>query len=359
MTEQVGDMKLDNSTYSIAELRDMLNRKDLYVNKSYQRGAGLWPSSARSYFIDTILTGFPFPKLYFSETLDRSSRKVVREIVDGQQRITSIIDFINNKFSLTSVSRQYAGMSFSDLPEETQLGFLAHPVPVDVIRNASKGDILEMFRRMNAYTLPLNEAEKRHAQYHGVFKWFINRLTDELSDTFVEFNILTNRQIVRMADAELIAEMVLSLEKGIVSTSPKLLNDLYARNDEVFPREAEYGELIREFFDFLAQQLTDFKDTYLMKSYTIHALFCACVHNRIGLPDMNIEIGLEPIGCFYTDIDTAREQLRALSLAHESHDLEGAFKDYVLAVEGATTRKPSRIKRVQFLAKALRGELLV
>lgn len=127
-------MKLDNSTYSVAELRDMLNRKDLVVNKSYQRGAGLWPSSARSYFIDTMLTGFPFPKLYFSESLDRSSRKVVREIVDGQQRITSIIDFINDKFSLTSVSRQYAGMSFKDLPEEEQLAFLAHPVPVDVMR---------------------------------------------------------------------------------------------------------------------------------------------------------------------------------------------------------------------------------
>lgn len=352
-------MKLDNSTYSVAELRDMLNRKDLVVNKSYQRGAGLWPSSARSYFIDTMLTGFPFPKLYFSESLDRSSRKVVREIVDGQQRITSIIDFINDKFSLTSVSRQYAGKSFSDLSEETQLAFLAHPVPVDVIRNASKGDILEMFRRMNAYTLPLNEAEKRHAQFHGDFKWFVNRLTDELSATFIGFNILTNRQIVRMADAELITEMVLSLEKGLISTSPKLLNDLYASNDANFPKEAEYGELIREFFEFLTQQLTDFKDSYLMKSYAVHALFCACVHNRLGLPGANNEIGVAPIGRFYTDIDVAREQLRALSLAHESRDLEGAFKDYVLAAEGATTRKPSRIKRVQFLIKALRGELAV
>lgn len=350
-------MKLDNSTYSVAELRDMLNRKDLVVNKSYQRGAGLWPSSARSYFIDTMLTGFPFPKLYFSEYLDRTSRKVVREIVDGQQRITSIVDFINDKFSLTSVSRQYAGMSFSDLPEDTQLAFLAHPVPVDVIRSASKGDILEMFRRMNAYTLPLNEAEKRHAQYHGDFKWFVNRLTDELSATFVGFNILTNRQIVRMADAELIAEMVLSLEKGLVSTSPKLLSDLYANNDSSFPKEAEYGELIRDFFEFLTQQLTEFKDSYLMKAYTVHALFCACVHNKVGLPGLNEEIGIVPIGSFYVDIDVAKNQLRALSLAHESRDLEGNFKEYVLAVEGATTRKPSRVKRVQYLAKALKGEL--
>lgn len=352
-------MNLDSSTYSVADLREMFGRKDLVVNKSYQRGAGLWPSSARSYFVDTMLTKFPFPKLYFSETLDRTTRKVVREIVDGQQRFTTMMDFINDKFRLTSVSKQFSGMLFSDFPEEIQLSFLAHPVPVDVIRNASKAEILEMFRRMNAYTLPLNEAEKRHAQFHGPFKWFVNRLTDDFSTTFVNFNILTNRQIVRMADAELITELVLSLESGVISSSPKLLTDLYHRNDEVFESETIYDEVIREFFGFLAQQLTDFKTSHLMKSYTIHTLFCACVHNKIGLPDPNNEIGLQPIGRFCNDIDVARDQLRELSLAHEGKDLDGAFKDYVLAVEGATTRKPSRLKRVQYLAKALRGELAI
>ena len=352
-------MKLDNSTYSVAELRDMLGRKDLVVNSTYQRGAGLWPPSARSYFIDTILMGFPFPKLYFYEALDRSSRRVIREIVDGQQRITSIMDFIQDKFRLTSVSREYQGAKFSELSDEIQMEFLSHPIPVDVIRNATKADILEMFRRMNAYTLPLNESEKRHAQYHGQFKWFVNTLTDELSATIVGFNILTNRQIVRMADAELISEMVLTLESGIISTSPTLLNKLYLQYDEKFEKEHEYGALIREFFAFVNQHLSDFKDSYLMKAYTVHTLFGAYVLNKVGLPDAKGEIDLKPIGQPYRDVDVAREQLRALSLAHESHDIEGNFKDYVLAVEGATTRRPSRITRTQYLAKALRGELVI
>lgn len=352
-------MKLDNSTYSVAELRDMLGRKDLVVNTSYQRGAGLWPPSARSYFIDTMLMGFPFPKLYFYESLDRSSRRVIREIVDGQQRITSIMDFVQDKFSLTSVSRQYEGMKFSELPDDIQMEFLSHPIPVDVIRNATKSEILEMFRRMNAYTLPLNESEKRNAQYHGPFKWFVNTLTDELSATIVGFNILTNRQIVRMLDAELIADMVLSLESGIVSTSPALLTKLYSRYEEQFDKEQEYRDQIREFFEFINQQLTDFKDSYLMKAYSVHTLFCAYVLNKVGLPDENNELGLMSIGRPYNDINVAREQLRALSFAHESTDIEGEFKEYVLAVRGATTRKPSRITRTLYLAKALRGELAV
>lgn len=109
-------MNLDSSTNSVADLREMFARKDLVVNKSYQRGAGLWPASARSYFIDTMLMDCPFPKLYFSETLDRATRKVVREIVDGQQRFITMMDFINDKFRLTTVSKQFSGMQFSDLP---------------------------------------------------------------------------------------------------------------------------------------------------------------------------------------------------------------------------------------------------
>lgn len=52
-------MLINTNNYSIGELLDMLERKDLLVNKNYQRAAGLWPEGPCSYFIDTILEGFP------------------------------------------------------------------------------------------------------------------------------------------------------------------------------------------------------------------------------------------------------------------------------------------------------------
>ena len=45
-------MKLDNSTYSVDELRDILGREDLVENLTYQRGAGLWVLSARTVLSD-------------------------------------------------------------------------------------------------------------------------------------------------------------------------------------------------------------------------------------------------------------------------------------------------------------------
>jgi len=351
-------MRIDGSTYSIAELKEMIERKDLVVNREYQRGSRLWPSGARSYFIDTILTSFPFPKMYFYEYLDRNNRRTKRDIVDGQQRISAIIDFIDNKFALTSVSTNYSGMRFNDLDEETQNGFLGYSVPVDVIRNAEKSDILEMFRRMNAYTLPLNDAEKRHSTYQGIFKWFVNEFANQYSPVFVEFGIFTNRQIVRMADAELISEMILSLEQGVLSSSNTTLSNLYKKYDSEFVLEVEYRTKLNEFFGFVVNHLGELRNGFLMKPYVIHSLFCALMFNKYGLPNVEEKIGLEPIGALTRNVEEVLPSLQALAMAHEGKDLDGEFGEYVWGCTGGTNREPRRIARVRFLALALRGELL-
>ena len=351
-------MNLDPNNYSILEIQEMLARKDLVVNRDYQRGARLWPHAPRSYFIDTILSGFPFPKLYFYEFLDRAKRRTKREIVDGQQRVSAIMDFLEGKFVLVRVSSELNGKRFSDLDEDTQESFLSHPVPVDVIRNAKKSEILEMFRRMNAYTLPLNDAERRHSIFQGPFKWFINELATYYADVFAEYGILTNRQVVRMADAELLAEMVLSLELGVISSSPRVLEDLYSRYDDEFPEEGNHTALIEEGFDFIVDELGELRRTHLMKPYVVHALFCALIHNKYGLPGLQDKVELEPMGEFTQDIETAVESLGALSRAHETKDTEGEFTEYVWSCAGGTNREPRRTVRVKYLCRALRGDLL-
>jgi len=218
---------------------------------------------------------------------------------------------------------------------------------------------LEMFRRMNAYTLPLNGSEKRHSRFQGFFKWFVNRQSDNLSSFFVNFKVFSNRQIVRMADAELLAEMIISLEQGVISISDTILAGIYRKYDGEFPLEVEYEAKIESFFSFISQNFSELRGSFLMKPYTLQTLFCAMEHNLEGIPGVEDEIGLSPIGAYCHDVDVAREQLRALALAHESKDLEGTYKDYVEASTSATTRKAGRIVRVEYLCKALRGELNV
>lgn len=347
-------MRMDESRYSIAEIIEMLGRKDLVANKEYQRGSGIWPTGPRSYFIDTVLSGFPFPKIYFFEYLDKSSRKTRRELVDGQQRISSIVSYVEDKFALTSVSKQYAGKKFSDLEPETQELFLSYPISVDVIRNATRQEILEMFKRMNAYTLPLNDAEKRHSTYQGEFKWMINNFCTDNTEFFASFNILASRALVRMADAEMIADMLLATEEGIISSSTKKLNEIYEKYDDNLPEEEFFRDVLEEFVEFYTELLNDNRDTYLAKPYVVHSLFCAAFHNKYGLPGFEDATNLKPIGSLCSTKERALPILIEMAYAHENKD-ESRYADYVRACSGGTNRAPNRLTRTKQLALALRA----
>ncbi len=231
-------MDIQANNYSVSEVLGMLKRNELIVNQDYQRGSGIWPSGARSYFIDTILSKYPFPKVYFFEFYDRIRGETRKELVDGQQRISSIQAFVSDKFSISGDSI-FSGKKFSDLDDDQVQSFMSYTMSADVIRNATRGEILQMFRRMNAYTLPLNNAEKRHSSFQGAFKWFVNDVTDSLGD-FLSRETFTDRQMVRMADAELVSEIVLAFESGIVSTNPTELNGLYRKYDNEFSKSSSY-----------------------------------------------------------------------------------------------------------------------
>ncbi len=346
-------MQIAPNNYSIAELKEMMDRRDLTVNKSYQRGQGLWPQGARSYFIDTILTKFPFPKLYFYEYLDRETKKVRKEIVDGQQRISTLVDFSNDEFAVSGESK-FKGLKFSGLEEDDRDAFLSYAVSVDVIRNADRGDILQLFRRMNAYTLPLNAAEKRHSSFSGAFKWSVNSLTDRYAKFLSEFGVLTSRQIVRMQDAELFAEIALTLEKGFFSSSDKTLSSFYRKNDLEFEWRETYENQVSSAIDFFIERFGDLRGSHIVKPYVLHMLIVALIVNKFGNQEIE-NLGYQKLGKFCKNSGNSLEALQQLAEAHETNDVAGSFAEYVWSCAAGTNRAQQRAKRFKFLFEALNG----
>tara|TARA_R110001606_G_scaffold52429_1_gene130005 strand:+ start:623 stop:1756 length:1134 start_codon:yes stop_codon:yes gene_type:complete len=346
-------MIINTNNYSIAEVLEMLRRRQLIVNKDYQRGSGIWPQGARSYFIDTILNGYPFPKVYFYEYSDRADGFALkRELVDGQQRITAIQDFKDNKFRISGDSN-FRGADFNSLSEEAQDQFLAYTVSADVIRNASRSEILQMFRRMNAYTLPLNEAEKRHSSYDGEFKWFVNEVSDELNKFFLEFGVFTNRQIVRMADAELITELVLAMESGIVSSSPTMLKEIYKKYDERFDGAPQVKERILGAIGFIGEHLQVLKRSHLAKPYALHSLALCVMHNKFDLETIRDQLKISGKRHFCESTDQTQESLLELAQAHEAKEIEGNHAAYVWGATAGTNRLPRRMARMVEIMRAL------
>ncbi|QLX26181.1 DUF262 domain-containing protein [Citrobacter freundii] len=345
-------MLINSGYYSIAELVDMLSRRDLVVNSNYQRAAGIWPDGPSSYFIDTILEGFPFPKIYLYEYMNRTERKIKKEIVDGQQRITTIRRYIDNQFRVKGDS-EYSGLLFRELPIEIQEQFLSYTVSADVIRNATRSEILQMFRRMNAYTLPLNNAEKRHSSFIGQFKWFINETSDSLNEFFIEFGVFTDRQIIRMGEAEFISDCIIACERGLVSASPTDLNKLYQQYDDDFQNRDIYHQMLTDTFAFISTNFGTLRNSFMMKPYALHSLVTALFHNRYGIPSITNQYRIQPLGIYTTDITLSAQRLEALAQAHEAKDISGPYQKYVWGTESSTNKILRREARVLTILAAL------
>src|SRR5262249_14501197 len=146
---------------------------ELVLSPKFQRRR-IWPPKARSFLIDTILHGFPIPKLYMRQHLDVGKQgkpgRTVREIVDGQQRVAAVLDFYRNRFRISRAHEPYANQRYQDLKKPDQERFLAYEFSADLLIGASDADVLNVFARINSHSVPLNAQEKRNARFYGEFK---------------------------------------------------------------------------------------------------------------------------------------------------------------------------------------------
>ena len=84
-------METKEQQFLINDFREWNELGQLELAPKFQRRK-VWLLMAKSYLIDTILRGSPIPKIYIRQKLDlEKSSKTIREVVDGQQRITSLI----------------------------------------------------------------------------------------------------------------------------------------------------------------------------------------------------------------------------------------------------------------------------
>jgi Protein of unknown function DUF262 len=105
-------------------------RNERIVIPDYQRDAEQWDERKESLFIESILNNLTIPAFFFSQ---RDDRKI--EVVDGQQRLTIVLKYADNKFALSNAdsmvyltpqSVYYMEKLFEELPRELTALFTFH-----------------------------------------------------------------------------------------------------------------------------------------------------------------------------------------------------------------------------------------
>ena len=333
--------------YRISDFLDWHRQHRLVLSPDFQRG-NVWTPAARSYLIDTILRQLPMPKIYLRTTIDLRTKASVREVVDGQQRLRAIIDFANDKFALTKRASEFAGLRYSTLSAELQQVFLEYPIAVGQLLNASNGDVLEVFARLNSYSVQLNPAEKRHAKYHGDFKWAIRNASRRWSVLWDTYGIVSPRERVRMLDDSLMAEMFGILIEGVRDGGQTSINGLYNRHDASFDADGEVPRAIDQILQFTVSNLADdFVDTPLLKAPHFLMLFAALAHAIRGIPPGDLGDDLPSrIPEALSDLTTTRSNLQQLASVIDADEQPIGFERFWRASKSSTQRISSRRVRL-------------
>lgn len=228
-------MEYEVSLQTIAWINSQRNEEKLEISADFQRRA-VWLERERAELIATIIDGLPFPEIYVHVVTDPDTGKQKHIVVDGQQRTTSILKFIDNEFSLP-VGRTGASLYFRDLDQEAKERFWDYKVVVRSLRKTNDAEIRDIFARLNTNNITLNDQELRNAKYVGKFKQAAERFAD--NPLFEEMGLFTARDMRRMLDVEFVSELLIRLVVG-VTNKKDLLEESYAAYEEEFPGEAEY-----------------------------------------------------------------------------------------------------------------------
>lgn len=181
---------------AVRTLVEQISEESLILADEHERRA-VWPRDKCSRLIESLLINVPIPPLFFAELEDTKYA-----VIDGQQRLTAINDFLTGKYKLRKlrVMADLNGKKFSELPSELQRHLRSRPLRCIIIQKESDPNIrFDVFERLNTASVQLSPQELRNCLYRGPLNITIKKLADDPEFKFVRDVTKLDR---RMKDEE-------------------------------------------------------------------------------------------------------------------------------------------------------------
>ena len=338
--------------HPISWFRERDREGNLTLRPNFQRRP-VWTDRQKSNLIESILLELPMPEIYMQVKTDADGNSEY-VVVDGQQRITAILEFIGasgrEPFELRNLDEDsiWSGYRFADLTDVEKGRFYGHQMAVRYLHDATDGEIKDLFRRLNKYLTPLNAQELRNAKYRGPFL----RLSESIAkDPFwAESRLVTPDAIRRMKDIEFISDLLIGVLNGPRSASPKTLDDYYALYEDYepeFPEEAECRRRFHRTLELIQGTLVDLKATRWKNKTDFYSLFVATADLLRGhiLPQENVDA--------LADALTEFEQKIKAYQADERKTIVPVVTDYVEATRRGSSDQHRRGVRHQALLQVI------
>jgi len=179
LTEQLDRQKrtvsYDVYDMTVQQLVDMVSTNVINIAPDYQRHF-VWDLDRESELVESIYLGIPVPSLYMA-----ANRDGTWEVVDGVQRLSTLIHFCGDAAAVTQVGKDsslklkdlekltsFNGKRFADLPRSAQLNFSLRPVRVTTLNDKSDFSVrYDLFERLNTGGVKLHPQEIRNCVFRG------------------------------------------------------------------------------------------------------------------------------------------------------------------------------------------------
>ena len=216
---------LANTTESITSIYRWYTEGKLVVNRRYQRKL-VWTLEEKQKLIQSIIDDYPIPAIILSK---QENGKM--EIIDGLQRLHSIISFVEHGFdtlegkrlnlgnSVTAKNRANSGVfkiyedDYMDINISAR--FFDYHISLSIMQDSSNEEIDEVFRRINTYGRRLSNQERRQAGIKGLFSNYVKNLADEIRTNQISAEILDLSKVASIS----IEPPTSKLSYGIISSN--------------------------------------------------------------------------------------------------------------------------------------------
>lgn len=177
-------VSFDSYDMTVRQIYEMFSEGIVFVPPDYQRQF-VWDEARESELVESIFLGIPVPSLFMATNADATW-----EIVDGVQRLSTLVHFMSDSDLLTKVNRvtplklrdlerlsEFNDLTYESLPKSLQLLFQTRPIRVTVLNDKTDLNVrFDLFERLNTGGVSLTNQEIRNCIYRGAFNDQLKRL---------------------------------------------------------------------------------------------------------------------------------------------------------------------------------------
>ncbi len=201
-----------STSITISNFYEQFQLKKYKLDPPYQRDMNVWSIEQKSFLLDTIFKNFPIPPIFLEQKIDSDTGITNYDVIDGKQRLSTIIGFINNEVPLPKEfgndiygNKDLNGLYFNEIKQKAKLNddiktlledFWAYSISVEYIENPDVKIVDNIFDRLNREGSRLNAQELRKAQYYDSLLYndivgfrndrFIMKMTSKLNKNRLE-----------------------------------------------------------------------------------------------------------------------------------------------------------------------------